>query len=122
MPRASITGPLGSAGQAALWPSPIQHYLLRTSLHSLYPVIRFFPVPPSTRQAAGPLTENLPHVCISDRDSVDLSLRRPSPRGTICRLCARALPPVAFAGTVFDRSGEPDLSLARTGTKRGHLA
>src|ERR1700687_3700468 len=44
---------------------------LRSPLHSIMLVVIFFPVPPSTRQAAGPLTENLPHVCLSDRKTVD---------------------------------------------------
>jgi len=59
--------------------SPDQTHLLRSPLHSIILVLIFFPVPPSTRQAAGPLTENLPHVCLSDREPVDLSLERPSP-------------------------------------------
>jgi hypothetical protein len=33
----------------------------------------FFPVPPSTRQAAGPLIENLPNVLTGDRVTVGLS-------------------------------------------------
>jgi hypothetical protein len=61
----------------ALWSVTIKHYLLRSPLHSRMLVVIFFPVPPSTRQAAGPLTENLPHVCLSDRKPVDLSLERP---------------------------------------------
>jgi hypothetical protein len=59
-------------------------------------VVIFFSVPPSTRQAAGPLTENLPHVCLSDRKAVDLSLESPSPRGTMRRLFTRVLPPAPF--------------------------
>jgi len=65
----------------------------------------FFPVPPSVvratakrstrRQAAGPLIRNLPNVFMGgpyradltgDRNAVDLSLERPSPRGTQRRL------------------------------------
>jgi hypothetical protein len=60
-----------------LWSPTIEHNLLRSPLHSIMLVVIFFPVPPSTRQAAGPLTENLPHVCLSDRKPVDLSLERP---------------------------------------------
>src|SRR5277367_117612 len=61
----------------ALWSATIEHNLLRSPLHSRMLVVIFFSVPPSTRQAAGPLTENLPHVCLSDRKLVDLLLERP---------------------------------------------
>src|SRR5271163_279254 len=76
----------------ALWSATIEHNLLRSPLHSRMLVVIFFSVPPSTRQAAGPLTENLPHVCLSDRKSVDLSLQSPSPRGTMRRLFTFVLP------------------------------
>jgi hypothetical protein len=36
-------------------------------------VLVFFPVPPFTRQAAGPLIENLPNVLTGDRITVGLS-------------------------------------------------
>jgi len=54
-------------------------------------VLLFFPVPPSLRQAAGPLTENLPNVLTGDPCRVDLSLQRPSPRGTKGRLSSSVL-------------------------------
>src|SRR5882724_4894652 len=74
---------------------------LYTRLSSM---VVFFPVPPSTRQAAGPLTENLPYVCLSDRKPVDLLLERPSPRGTKRRLSTRilALAPALHAGFEVD--------------------
>src|SRR5579864_4173910 len=75
-----------------LWSGRLQHNLLRSPLHSISLVVVFFPVPPSTRQAAGPLTENLPHVCLSDRKPVDLSFESPSPRGLTRRLCNRVWP------------------------------
>jgi hypothetical protein len=96
--------------------------LLRSSLLSPEPVIRFFPVPPSTRLAAGPLTENLPHVYLSDRNPVDLSLESPSPRGTMRRLSTCVLPAAFFAGEIFACCRRIGLRMARTGTKRGHLA
>ena len=68
---------VGSFRKPTLWSPTITHNLLRSPLHSIMLVVIFFPVPPSTRQAAGPLTENLPHVCLSDRKPVDLSLERP---------------------------------------------
>ena len=55
-------------------------------------MLPFLLVPPSMRQAAGPLIENLPHVCLGDRIPVDLSLDRPSPRGTQRRLSSPGLP------------------------------
>src|ERR1700690_2497493 len=82
----------GEPERAGLWSARIRYNLLRSPLHSLSLVVVFFPVPPSTRQAAGPLTENLPHVCLSDRKPVDLSLESPSPRGTMRRLSTRVLP------------------------------
>jgi hypothetical protein len=103
-------------------------------------VVIFFPVPPSTRQAAGPLTENLPHVRLSDRKPVDLSLERPSPRGTKRRLSTRVLPTapavkmLAVWIDVFeDLEGQNSLganamrprfaaAAKRLTTKRGHLA
>src|SRR5208282_1955687 len=62
---------------SGLWPAPIRHHLLRSPLHSIILMVLFFPVPPSTRQAAGPLTENLPYVCLNDRKRVGLSAERP---------------------------------------------
>jgi hypothetical protein len=125
----------------ALWSVLIRHNLLRSPLHSIMPVVIFFPVPPSTRQAAGPLTENLPHVCLSDRKPVDLSLERPSPRGTMRRLSTRVLPPApavhkifvvcSDAGRALERRNGLGASAKRSSlsaaanlwtTKRGHLA
>src|SRR5260370_27993182 len=60
----------------------MRHNLYGKSLHGWSIVLLFFPVPPSLRQAAGPLTENLPSVLTGNRRTVDLSLERPSPRGT----------------------------------------
>jgi hypothetical protein len=123
-----------------LWSAPIRHNPLRSPLHSGILVVIFFPVPPSTRQAAGPLTENLPHVCLSDRKPVDLSLERPSPRGTKRRLSTRVLPTatavkmLAVWIDVFeDLEGQNSLganamrprfaaAAKRLTTKRGHLA
>jgi hypothetical protein len=104
-------------------------------------MVIFFPVPPSTRQAAGPLTENLPHVCLSDRKPVDLSLERPSPRGTKRRLSTRVLPTALAVKKMFavwnvvfeDLEGRNSLganakrsalaaAAKRLTTKRGHLA
>jgi hypothetical protein len=68
------------------------HNRLRISLQAWNFVLVFFSVPPSTRQAAGPLTENLPNVFAGDPQRVDLSLDNPSPRGTKRRLVSRDLP------------------------------
>jgi hypothetical protein len=103
----SIRGPRypkrndGYREQGELWPPPIPYNLLRSSLQPGILVIRFFPVPPSKRQAAGPLTENLPYVCLSGRKTADLSLERPSPRGTIRRLWTHVLPPAPVLRCVF---------------------
>jgi len=129
------------ASPRGLWSSSIQYNLLRSPLHSIMLVVIFFPVPPSTRQAAGPLTENLPHVCLSDRKTVDLSLERPSPRGTMRRLSTRVLPPAPAVHRIFvvcidayralERRNELEASAKRSllnaaanqwTTKRGHLA
>src|SRR6266478_766437 len=45
------------------------------------------------RQAAGPLTENLPNVLTGDPCRVDLSLQSPSPRGIQRRLSSRSITP-----------------------------
>src|ERR1700674_747157 len=104
-----------------LWRYQDRHKLWRKALHAVRIVLVFFSVPPSLRQAAGPLTENLPNVFVSDRaavgltgdrDTVELSLERPSPRGTKCRLFSRVPPPADWFCNV----------LARLTTKRGHLA
>src|SRR5260370_24152592 len=88
--------------------------VLRRALHVLRIVLLFFPVPPSLRQAAGPLTENLPNVSAGDPSDLgmDLLLERPSPRGTKRRPISRVLPPADWLSNV----------LARLTTKRGHLA
>src|SRR5260370_38742242 len=66
---------------------------LRRALHALRIVLLFFPVPPSLRQAAGPLTENLPNVLAGDPRRVDLRLQSPSPRGTQRPLFPRVFAP-----------------------------
>src|ERR1700731_3623558 len=89
-------------------------------------VLLFFPVPPSLRQAAGPLTENLPNVLTDDPRRVDLSLQRPSPRGTKSRLSSRGFAPAVgkwldFA--VIELFSSFMLAAAeKLTTKRGHLA
>src|SRR6266851_2273120 len=72
-----------------LWRWQSGHNSLRWALHALRIVLVFFPVPPSLRQAAGPLTENLPNVLAGYPRRVDLWLQRPSPRGTKRRLFLR---------------------------------
>src|SRR5260370_37453246 len=69
-----------------LWRWQSGHISLRRALHAVRIVLVFFPVPPSMRQAAGPLTENLPNVLTGDLRWVDLSLQSPSPRGTTSSL------------------------------------
>src|SRR5882762_8436250 len=98
----------------SLWCCSNGHNLCRNALHGLRVVLLFFPVPPSLRQAAGPLTENLPNVSAGDPSvlGMDLLLERPSPRGTKRRLSSRVLPPAAWICKV----------LARRTTKRGYLA
>ena len=85
----------------SLWSATIEHHLLRSPLHSTMLVVIFFPVPPSTRQAAGPLTENLPNVLTGNRSTVDLSLQRPSPRGTKGRLSSPVLAPAECEGWLW---------------------
>ncbi len=55
-------------------------------------VLVFFPVPPFTRQAAGPLIENLPNVLTGDRVTVGLSSTvTPSLKTKAAFLFARAV-------------------------------
>jgi len=68
-------------------------------------VLLFFPVPPSLRQAAGPLTENLPNVLTGDPCTVDLSNQRPSPRGTKRRLSSRVLAAAVANGWLLQLTG-----------------
>lgn len=59
-------------------------------------MLHFFPVPPSKRQAAGPLTENLPNVCLvnelqaltdrSPRSAARISREGSLHKGTLSRL------------------------------------
>lgn len=56
-----------------LWGLPAGYYLLRSALQRHSFVLVFFSVPPFTRQAAGPLIENLPNVLTGDRVTVGLS-------------------------------------------------
>jgi hypothetical protein len=63
------------------------------------------PVPPSTRQAAGPLIENLPIVLTGDRRTVDLSQPTPSSQGIQWRLFSRLSAQAVGAGfTVADQA------------------
>src|SRR6266851_8855029 len=81
-----------------LWRWQSGHNSLRRALHALRIVLVFFPVPPALRQAAGPLTENLPNVLAGDLRRVDLWLQRPSPRGTKRRLFSRVFAPALPKG------------------------
>jgi|SRR6266446_7111902 len=72
------------------------------------------------RQAAGPLTENLPNVLTGDPCRVDLSLQSPSPRGLQRRLSSRSITPAHGVNTVIVFSIE--LVMARFEGQRGHLA
>src|SRR6267378_162323 len=88
-------------------------------------VLLFFPVPPSLRQAAGPLTENLPNVLTGDPCRVDLSDQRPSPRGTKRRLSSRVFAPAVANGWFSPFSSRFELYAGSRGVvddQRGHLA
>jgi hypothetical protein len=84
-------------------------------------MLLFFPVPPSLRQAAGPLTEDLPNVFAGDPYvcGVDLTLERPSPRGIEHRLLLRE-----FFGPAGQQGveGQHRMNKARSEGQRGHLA
>jgi hypothetical protein len=102
-------------------------------------VLSFFSVPPFKRQAAGPLTENLPHVFLggpnraascADRvaaafagdpviHGIDPLLERPSPRGIQRRLFSRVLDWAAWAVEFFLAA---PLLVARSGTKGATFA
>ena len=102
-------------------------------------MLSFFPVPPFKRQAAGPLTENLPHVFLGGPNradscagriatafagdplehGIDPLLERPSPRGIQRRLFSRALDWPAL-GVSFLQAAR--LLAARSETRRGYLA
>ena len=66
-------------------------------------MVVFFPVPPSMRQAAGPLTENLPNVCLVNdlavltdsfhRFAVKASRKESLHQGTMSRLSSRVVCP-----------------------------
>src|SRR5438477_3124333 len=94
--------------------------LQRKALHAPRIVLLFFPVPPSLRQAAGPLTENLPNVLTGDLRRVDLSLERPSPRGIQRRLSSRSIATAPWVSSVAVVGIK--LVLARFERQRGHLA
>ena len=96
----------------SLWSATIEHHLLRSPLHSTMLVVIFFPVPPSTRQAAGPLTENLPHVCLSDRKPVDLSLESPSPEEQ-CAVSLRAFCPWPLLCSEYSQSASNYLRVGK---------
>jgi hypothetical protein len=78
-------------------------------------VLVFFPVPPSLRQAAGPLTENLPNVSVGDPGvlGIDLLLERPSPRGTKRRLSLSGLAPSLLERLGFTVTEPQCIILAR---------
>jgi len=86
----------------------------------------FFSVPPSLRQAAGPLTENLPNVAAGNPGvfRADLLLKEPSLRGILSRLSPRVLPPALMVNSGFAGCIEGKRSHCRTnaGLKRGTLA
>jgi hypothetical protein len=71
-------------------------------------VLLFFPVPPSLRQAAGPLKEDLPNVFAGNLlvCEVDLTLERPSPRGIQRRLLLREFSPALLVNRVLKDSIE----------------
>ncbi len=112
-------------------------------------MLSFFPYRHPKRQAAGPLTENLPYVlkgdpnrvdflrgpyrarCLTgdpnradagdpDECGIDLTLERPSPRGTQSRLLLRAF----SCAQPVDRVSAEGIELPRTQFEgqRGHLA
>ena len=75
----------------------MRHKGLSRALQRPAVVIDFFPVPPSDiqRQAAGPLTENLPNVCLfnglalneaPNRSTVGMLRKDTSNRGVLTRL------------------------------------
>lgn len=87
-------------GPMRLWGWRRSHKLWGKALQDRGIVLVFFPVPPSLRQAAGPLTEDLPNVFMAGPyradfagnpgvRGVDLTLEIPSPRGTERRLLLR---------------------------------
>jgi hypothetical protein len=110
------------------------------ALQGLDIMLVFFAVPPSLRQAAGPLIRNLPRVFrggLSRADSradriavasagdpvlhrIDAFLERPSPRGTQSRLASRDLAPAPLADTAI--VGRIEVGRARLEKQRGHLA
>src|SRR6266478_5070599 len=92
----------------------VSHKGQRNALHRQSIMLVFFRVPPSLRQAAGPLTENLPNVAAGSPGAfrADLLLEEPSPRGIQCRLSPRVLPPALMVRGAI---------AARCGAKRGHL-
>src|SRR5713226_1562213 len=109
-----------------LWRWQSGHNSLRRALHALRIVLLFFPVPPSLRQAAGPLTENLPNVLTGDPTRVDLSLQSPSPsRNETSSLfaCSCPSPTEWLAFAVIEWYSSFMLAAAeKLTTKRGHLA
>src|SRR5437016_4106288 len=64
-------------------------------------MLHFSPVPPSMRQAAGPLTENLPNVCLVNdlevltgrvrSNATNTSRKESLHQGTMSRLSSRAV-------------------------------
>ena len=84
-------------------------------------VLLFFSVPPSLRQAAGPLTENLPTVFAGDLcvHRISPTIESPSPRGIQRRLSSRSI----TAPWVNKLIGVGiELGIARFEGQRGHLA
>ena len=82
----------------------MRHKGLSRALQGREVVIHFLPVPPSDiqRQAAGPLTENLPNVCLfnglalneaPNRNPVGMLRKDTSNWGILSRLSSRAVCP-----------------------------
>src|SRR5260370_26913900 len=101
--------PLATVG----WPYRSSYNTLRNSLQSLCHVLSFFFVPPSARQAAGALTENLPNVLKGGPQRADLSLDTPSSRGTKSRLFSRHLPVVRWVLRSISASAATERLAAR---------
>src|ERR1700751_5620786 len=113
--------PPGGAKFRTSWHVEKAYNSWRRPLHSHASVILLVPVPPSLRQAAGPLIENLPNVCAFCLLRAEASRRRTSPRGKVSRLSSRVKNPApAFlAAAVLCAEG---LREVQVHDKRGYLA
>ena len=85
-------------------------------------VLLFFSVPPSLRQAAGPLTENLPNVFAGDRcvHRISPAIESPSSRGIQRRLSSRSITAAPWVNKLIGVGIE--LGITRFEGQRGHLA